>query len=54
VPVAFVACRKDSRLHFALHDTACHFIMWDDLMWFFNGLDAFVADPSARVQTREF
>jgi hypothetical protein len=40
------------RLHFALHDTARHFIMWDDPMWFVNELDAFLADPSLRVQHR--
>jgi len=45
---------KLPRLHFALHDTARHFIMWDDPMWFFRELDAFFADPSARVQSRGF
>lgn len=42
------------RLHFALHDTGRHFIMWDDPAWFFGELDAFLADPPARVQSRGF
>jgi pimeloyl-ACP methyl ester carboxylesterase len=42
------------RLHFALHDTSRHFIMWDDPEWFFGEVDAFLADPQARVQSRGF
>jgi hypothetical protein len=45
---------KLPHLDFALHDTARHFIMWDDPMWFFRELDAFFADPSARAQSRGF
>lgn len=41
-------------LHFAMHDSARHFIMWDDPAWFFGELDAFFADPSARVRERGF
>ena len=33
------------RVHFALSDTARHFIMFDDPAWFFRQLDAFLADP---------
>jgi pimeloyl-ACP methyl ester carboxylesterase len=42
------------RLHFALHDTARHFIMWDDPMWFFSEVDAFITDPAASVRQRGF
>ena len=42
------------RLHFALHDTARHFIMWDDPVWFFSQVDAFLADPMATTQSRGF
>jgi pimeloyl-ACP methyl ester carboxylesterase len=42
------------RLHFALHDTARHFIMWDDPMWFFREVDAFLDDPAAATATRGF
>jgi N-formylmaleamate deformylase len=42
------------RLHFALHDTARHFIMWDDPVWFFSQVDAFLADPVAMTQSRGF
>ena len=41
-------------VHFALHDTARHFIMWDDPMWFFREVDAFLADPAAAVRIRGF
>ena len=34
-----------SAVHFALSDTARHFIMFDDPAWFFRQLDAFLADP---------
>jgi hypothetical protein len=46
--------RSLPRLHFALHDTSRHFIMWEDPEWFFGEVDAFLADPPARVQTRGF
>ena len=42
------------RLHFALHDTARHFIMWEDPAWFFRELDAFFTDPAATVRERGF
>ncbi len=42
------------RLHFALHDTARHFIMWDDPTWFFREIDAFLADPIAATHDRGF
>ena len=45
---------KLSRLHFALHDTARHFIMWDDPAWFFGQIDAFLADPIAATRDRGF
>jgi pimeloyl-ACP methyl ester carboxylesterase len=45
---------KQPRLHFALAETARHFIMFDDPQWFFQQLDAFLADPAAVVQTRGF
>jgi pimeloyl-ACP methyl ester carboxylesterase len=45
---------KLPRLHFALHDTGRHFIMWDDPEWFFREVDAFLDDPPARVHTRGF
>jgi hypothetical protein len=44
---------KVSRLHFALHDSARHFIMWDDPMWFFNELDRFLADPVTATRDRD-
>lgn len=40
------------RLHFVLHDTARHFIMWDDPAWFFREIDAFLADPVAATHDR--
>ncbi len=43
---------KLPRLHFALHDTARHFIMWDDPAWFFGQIDAFLADPLAATASR--
>jgi pimeloyl-ACP methyl ester carboxylesterase len=42
------------RLHFALHDTARHFIMWDDPAWFFREIDTFFADPMAATRDRGF
>ena len=41
-------------LHFALAETARHFIMFDDPQWFFQELDAFLDDPARRVMTRGF
>jgi pimeloyl-ACP methyl ester carboxylesterase len=42
------------RLHFVLHDTARHFIMWDDPAWFFGQIDAFLFDPIAATRDRGF
>ncbi|HEU4687263.1 MAG TPA: alpha/beta hydrolase [Vicinamibacterales bacterium] len=42
------------RLRFALHDTARHFMMWDDPQWFFGQLDAFLANPMAATSSRGF
>lgn len=42
------------QLHFALAETARHFIMFDDPQWFFAQMDAFLANPAAVVQTRGF
>src|SRR5262245_50142443 len=43
---------KLPRLHFVLHDTARHFIMWDDPTWFFREIDAFFADPISATRDR--
>ena len=45
---------KLPRLHFALTDTARHFIMFDDPQWFFAELDPFLRDADAVVRTRGF
>jgi len=45
---------KLPRLHFALAETARHFIMFDDPSWFFGELDSFLKDPDAAVRTRGF
>lgn len=42
------------QLHFALSETARHFIMLDDAPWFFGQLDGFLADPAAAVRDRGF
>jgi pimeloyl-ACP methyl ester carboxylesterase len=41
-------------LHFALAETARHFIMYDDPQWFFAQVDAFLADPAKVVSDRGF
>jgi N-formylmaleamate deformylase len=41
-------------LHFAMTDTARHFIMFDDPNWFFAQLESFLADPIAAVKDRGF
>jgi N-formylmaleamate deformylase len=41
-------------LHFAVTDTARHFIMLDDPQWFFAQLDPFLRDPDLVVRTRGF
>jgi pimeloyl-ACP methyl ester carboxylesterase len=42
------------RMHFALSETARHFVMFDDLAWFTAELDRFLADPDAAVRDRGF
>jgi N-formylmaleamate deformylase len=42
------------RLHFAMTDTARHFVMFDDLPWLTRQLDQFLADPDAGVSDRGF
>lgn len=42
------------RMHFAMTDTARHFVMFDDLPWFTRELDRFLADPDAAVRDRGF
>jgi pimeloyl-ACP methyl ester carboxylesterase len=41
-------------MHFAMSDTARHFVMLDDLPWFTAELDRFLADPRAAVRDRGF
>jgi len=41
-------------LHFVMSDTARHFIMFDDPRWFFQQLDAFLANPMAAAADRGF
>lgn len=41
-------------LHFAITETARHFIMFDDPKWFFSELDAFLANPALVVRDRGF
>ena len=43
---------KLPRLHFALAETARHFIMFDAPVWFFEQLDIFLRDPDAAVNVR--
>jgi pimeloyl-ACP methyl ester carboxylesterase len=43
-----------ARLHFAMSDTAHHFVMFDDFPWFREQLDRFLADPGAAVHDRGF
>jgi N-formylmaleamate deformylase len=45
---------KLPRLHFAMSESARHFIMFDDPAWFFAQLESFLADPEAAVRTRGF
>jgi pimeloyl-ACP methyl ester carboxylesterase len=45
---------KLPKLHFAIADTARHFIMFDDPRWFFAQLDAFLVNPDVVVRTRGF
>jgi N-formylmaleamate deformylase len=45
---------KLPRLHFAMSESARHFIMFDDASWFLGELDSFLRDPDASVRTRGF
>ena len=40
------------RMHFALSDSARHFVMFDDPAWFFAQLDPFLADPISVTRDR--
>jgi len=40
------------RMHFAMAETARHFVMLDDPEWFFAQLDAFLANPEKSVHER--
>jgi N-formylmaleamate deformylase len=42
------------RLHFAITDTARHFIMFDQPAWFFEQLDGFLANPVKAIENRGF
>jgi N-formylmaleamate deformylase len=42
------------RLHFALSESARHFVMFDDPAWFFQQVDRFLADPAAVTGDRGF
>jgi pimeloyl-ACP methyl ester carboxylesterase len=43
-----------ARLHFALSDSARHFMMFDDPSWFYGQLEAFFANPAAVTGDRGF
>ena len=45
---------KLPKLHFAIAETARHFIMYDDPQWFFAELDSFLGNPDAVVRARGF
>jgi pimeloyl-ACP methyl ester carboxylesterase len=42
------------RLHFAITDTARHFIMFDQPAWLFAQLDGFLASPAKAIEDRGF
>jgi pimeloyl-ACP methyl ester carboxylesterase len=43
-----------SRLHFALSESARHFVMFDDPAWFYEQVDAFLASPAETTVERGF
>jgi hypothetical protein len=43
-----------ARMHFAMTDTARHFVMFDDFPWFIAQVDGFLTDPDAAVRDRGF
>lgn len=45
---------KLPKLHFAIAESARHFIMYDDPQWFFAELDRFLGDPEQMTRTRGF
>jgi pimeloyl-ACP methyl ester carboxylesterase len=45
---------KLPNLHFAIADSARHFIMYDDPQWFFAQLDKFLSNPGQVTRTRGF
>ena len=45
---------KLPKLHFAIADSARHFIMYDDPQWFFAELDRFLNNPEQAARTRGF
>ena len=45
---------KLPKLHFAIAESARHFIMFDDPQWFFAELDPFLSNPEQVVRTRGF
>ncbi len=45
---------KLPKLHFAIADSARHFIMFDDSQWFFAELDRFLGNPEQATRVRGF
>lgn len=45
---------KLPKLHFAIAESARHFMMYDDPQWFFAELDQFLSNPEHVVRTRGF
>ena len=45
---------KLPQLHFAIAESARHFIMYDDPQWFFAELDRFLGNPEQATRTRGF
>jgi hypothetical protein len=45
---------KLPKLHFAIAESARHFIMYDDPQWFFAELDRFLGNPEQVARTRGF
>jgi pimeloyl-ACP methyl ester carboxylesterase len=45
---------KLPKLHFAIAESARHFIMYDDPQWFFAELDRFLGNPEQATRTRGF
>jgi pimeloyl-ACP methyl ester carboxylesterase len=45
---------KQPKVHFAIAESARHFIMFDDPRWFFAELDQFLGNPEQAARTRGF